>query len=464
MRQNTIMGRLNASLRQFLLALAITMMAACQPNIAPTTLETIADDGVLRVGTLYGRTSFYQGPNGPAGFEYELSAGFADYLGVTLEVYPFYSLTDLKFALRQNHLDVIALGQPLYGEHIPEFLLGPAYQYVDQHVIFRQGETWPRALSELASPILVPAESQQAYILLNINDSPSSPTIEWHTVDDQDSQELLASVATGEIAYTVTDSNTLALQRRRFPQLSIAMTIAEQAPVAWLVNNGSDQSLQASLFEYFDLIRRDSSFAILNEKYFGHVQQFDYVDTRVFIESVKTQLPLFKDWFKRYSGDIDWRLLAALSYQESHWDPNARSNTGVRGLMMLTRATAKDMGIPSRIDPEQSIRGGANYFASLLSRIPARIQSPDRVWMALAAYNIGLGHLEDARVLTQRQGGDPDLWIDVKQRLPLLNQKRYYQKTKYGFAHGDVAKRYVENIRRYYDTLIWLEQQTLPAT
>jgi membrane-bound lytic murein transglycosylase F len=132
-------------------------------------------------------------------------------------------------------------------------------------------------------------------------------------------------------------------------------------------------------------------------------------------------------------------------------------------MMMLTLATAKDMKVKSRLDPEQSISGGSRYYSSLLRRIPARIQSPDRQWMAMAAYNVGLGHLEDARKITERQGYNPDLWVDVKKHLPLLRQKKYYKNTRYGYARGDEAVNYVDNIRRYYDTLVWLEEQTSPV-
>jgi membrane-bound lytic murein transglycosylase F len=160
--------------------------------------------------------------------------------------------------------------------------------------------------------------------------------------------------------------------------------------------------------------------------------------------------------------DIDWRLLAAIGYQESHWDPEASSPTGVRGLMMLTRNTAKLLGLGDRTDPEQSIEGGARYFLRMWRRMPDRIQEPDRTWMALAAYNMGWGHLEDARVLTQRQGGNPDLWRDVSQRLPLLTQERYYSQTKYGYARGTEAQRYVRNIRNYYDILVWMDTRAHP--
>ena len=200
-------------------------------------------------------------------------------------------------------------------------------------------------------------------------------------------------------------------------------------------------------------------FTVLEEKYFGHIRQFDYVDSRAFNQSAESLLKDYKSMFQQYAGDLDWRLLAAMSYQESHWDPDAISRTGVRGLMMLTMDTANDWDVEDRTDAEQSIRGGSRYFASLLGRIPARIGDPDRTWMAMAAYNLGLGHLEDARILTERQGGNPDLWVDVKQRLPQLRQKKYYRTTRYGYARGDEALQYVDNIRRYYDSLLWLDEQ-----
>jgi membrane-bound lytic murein transglycosylase F len=159
---------------------------------------------------------------------------------------------------------------------------------------------------------------------------------------------------------------------------------------------------------------------------------------------------------------VDWRLLAAIGYQESHWDPDATSRTGVRGIMMLTQRTATQLGVNNRLDPEQSIEGGARYFLRMHRRVPARIQEPDRTWMALAAYNMGYGHLEDARVLTQKQGGDPDLWLDVNERLPLLSQEKWYRQTRYGYARGYEAKQYVENIRSYFDTLIWMETRSHP--
>lgn len=122
--------------------------------------------------------------------------------------------------------------------------------------------------------------------------------------------------------------------------------------------------------------------------------------------------------------------------------------------MMLTLPTAKSVGVTNRLDPEQSVRGGVEYLRRIVSRVPDSINEHEKIWFALASYNIGYGHMMDARRLTKAQGGDPNAWADVKDRLPLLRQKRYYSQTRYGYARGDEARNYVENIRRYYQSII----------
>ena len=323
-------------------------------------------------------------------------------------------------------------------------------------MVYRAGTTRPRELDSLVDPVVAVSGSSQAQLLAVLNGASESLLV---TTEDSDAEELLQKVATGEIAYTLADSNRLALQRRRHPNLAVGLTVREEMPMAWALNPELDDSIKAAIIEYFGTVHQSGWFTVLEEKYFGHIRQFDYVDSRAFNQSAESLLKDYKSMFQQYAGDLDWRLLAAMSYQESHWDPDAISRTGVRGLMMLTMDTANDWDVEDRTDAEQSIRGGSRYFASLLGRIPARIGDPDRTWMAMAAYNLGLGHLEDARILTERQGGNPDLWVDVKQRLPQLRQKKYYRTTRYGYARGDEALQYVDNIRRYYDSLLWLDEQ-----
>ena len=378
-------------------------------------------------------------------------------MGVKLEVFPYYNLNDLFPQLSDDNLDMIAAGISVSPERYQKFKFGPGYQRVSEKLVFKQGNVWPRTVDDLDGQLVITAGSSHHESLLRLQRE--NEQLSWKETEDSDMEELLEMVLNEELDYTIADSNILALMRRRYPELSIGFSISPEQDIAWAVNKYRDDSLLAALIEYFGIIQNNGTLAALEDKYFGHVRLFNYVDTREYIKSSKEVLPKFKPWFVQYSGDLDWRLLAAMSYQESHWQPDAKSFTGVRGMMMLTLATAKELGIESRLDPEQSIKGGAKYLTKLLKRIPDRITHPDRLWFALASYNVGLGHLEDARVLTERQGANPDMWVDVKIRLLQLRQKKYYKTTRYGYARGNEAVAYIDNIRRYYDTLVWLDEQ-----
>ena len=433
------------------------IIGGCNDIKQSSSLGDVLDSGVLKVGTTYGLTTYYNGATGPVGFEYELAEGFAGYLGVKLKVFPYYNLDDLFPQLTDAHLDMIAAGISVSPERYQRFKFGPGYQRVSEKLVFKQGKEWPRTIKDLKGELVIAAGSSHHESLLRLQRD--NDQLSWQESDDSDMEELLEMVLNEELEYTIADSNFLSLMRRRYPELAIGFSISPEQDVAWAVNKDRDDSLLAALIEYFGIIQNNGTLAALEDKYFGHVRIFNYVDTREFIKSSRKVLPKFKPWFAQYSGDLDWRLLAAMSYQESHWRPKAKSVTGVRGMMMLTQTTAKELGIVSRLDPEQSIKGGAKYLAKILKRIPDRITQPDRLWFALASYNVGLGHLEDARVLTERQGANPDMWVDVKIRLLQLRQKKYYKTTRYGYARGNEAVAYVDNIRRYYDTLVWLDEQ-----
>ncbi|MDU5839139.1 MAG: membrane-bound lytic murein transglycosylase MltF, partial [Pantoea sp.] len=252
----------------------------------------------------------------------------------------------------------------------------------------------------------------------------------------------------------------IALLQRIHPQLAVAFDVTDEEPVTWYVPHSDDSSLNAAMLDFFNSMGEEGVMARLEEKYLGHVGTFDYVDTRTFLRAIDVTLPEIKPLFEKYAASIDWRLLAAISYQESHWNPLATSPTGVRGMMMLTRNTADSLNVEDRTDTEQSIRGGSLYLQRMMEKVPATIPEDERIWFALAAYNMGYAHMLDARKLTAKQGGNPDSWADVKLRLPMLSQKRYYAQTTYGYARGHEAYNYVENIRKYQLSLVgYLQEQ-----
>ena len=453
--------RLTKALTALLLLLSLAL-AGCKSEQTSANLQRIIDRGYVTVGTLYGNTSYYLDAEGAAGFEYELAQKYASHLGVELKMKPSYNLDELFAQLNSGEVDVLAAGLSVTDERLQQYRFAPSYDNVSQKLVFKQGNIRPRKLADLTGKLSVVAQSSHVENLQFLKQS--NPELTWSATSELDSEELLLSVLNDEIDYTVVDSNTLAINRRYYPEISIGFTIRKAEPLAWVVSKHSDDSILASLIEFFGQVHHNGVLLALDDKYYGHIEEFNYVDTRTFIKAIEKKLPKYRPLFKKYGQEIDWRLLAAISYQESHWDPHARSYTGVRGMMMLTLPTAKQMGIKSRLDAEQSIRGGAKYFKQLIERMPARVPTPDRLWFALASYNIGLGHLNDAREITKQQGGDPDRWVEVKDRLPLLKQKKYYKKTRYGYARGDEPVNYVENIRRYYDTLTWVDNQSKTLT
>lgn len=440
-----------------LVAFILTFLSACDEKNDPASLTRILERGYINVGTIYGPTNFYTTANGFAGFEYELAKSYADSLNVELRIIPSYSLDELFIKLNTGEVDVLAASLSITDKRLKRFRFAPSYETISQKLVFKQGNIRPRKVADLNGKLMVTSGSSYVENLEKLKNS--HPQLSWQETSEFDSEELLAKVLSDEIDYTIIDSNNLAINRSYYPEVSIGFTIEEPQKLAWMVSKNSADDILSSLIEFFGEAHQNGTLSALDDKYYGHIETFNYVETRTFIKAVESTLPKYQALFQRHAQDIDWRLLAAISYQESHWNPTARSYTGVRGMMMLTLATAKQMGIKSRLDTEQSIRGGAKYFKRMIAMMPDRIPSPDRIWFALASYNVGFGHLNDARIITQQQGGDPDRWVEVKKRLPLLQQKKYYKNTKHGYARGEEPVHYVDNIRRFYDTLRWLDNK-----
>lgn len=435
------------------------LLVACEPPRFEVTefVETSPKRTVLKVGTLYGSQTYLNSDLGESGFDYEMAAKFAAYLDVPLEMVPYTHRQQLFAALRNDEIDIVAAAITTTQNRREQFLLGPALYEVNQVLIYKTGTQKPRNLDNLSGDIYVISESAAVDTLTSLQQS--HPNLKWQQVYDKDNEELFSLVAKGELLYTVADSKSLRINQRYLPELRGSIVLDDKTDVVWLLRpNGSDR-LMGSLLSFWHQQKRNGTLEHLNEKYFGHVKRFDYVDTRAFIRAIDNVLPEYQALFEKHAGDLDWRKVAAAGYQESHWNPKARSPTGVRGMMMLTQPTASSVGVDNRLDAEQSIRGGAIYLQKMIDRLPASIPDSQRIWFALASYNVGLGHVEDARKIAQGMGKDPSAWRDVKEVLPLLQQRKYYQHTRYGYARGNEAVHYVENIRRYYDTLVWVDSQ-----
>jgi membrane-bound lytic murein transglycosylase MltF len=246
----------------------------------------------------------------------------------------------------------------------------------------------------------------------------------------------------------------------------VAFDISEPQLLAWVLPKTEDKSLLVEVQKFFKEIKDNGELTRMIERNYGHVEDFDYVDTKVFRRHIEQRLPQFETLFKQAANEqnVDWRLIAAMGYQESHWNPNAISPTGVRGIMMLTLKTAQDLDITNRLDPKNSIYGGTRYFKKTRDRIDKDIAEPDRTWMAMAAYNVGFYHVKDARQLAHKLKKNPNRWADIKTVLPLLAKRKWYKQTHYGYARGWEPVHYVENVRSYYDILKWVDENKKRTT
>lgn len=461
---------ISASLLKFsLVLLPLGAAAVLTAGLAkpPTMLEQVMQEGELVVATRSGLTTYYQDTQGPAGLEYDLARLFAEHLGVDLKIVEVDQFNAILPMVIRREVHLAAAGLSVTDERRERVRFGPAYQEVTQQLVYRSSASMPQGPQDLngATIHLIAGSSHVAHIKGLAQEYPS---LDWLEDDDVDSVQLLSRVWQREIPYTVADSNELQLNQRFYPELRAAFDIGEPQQLAWAFAMGKDDSLREAAHEFFALLETDGRLDQLKERYYGHAGDFDYVGVRRFLRHIDQRLPDYLATFKESADqhDHDWRLLAAVGYQESLWNPRAISPTGVRGIMMLTRATAADMGYQNRIDPTNSIRGGARYLRLIERRLPDTIREPDRTWFTLAAYNIGPGHLQDARMITRQRGGNPDRWIDVMDNLPLLMEEEWYRQTRYGYARGTEAVNYVQNIRGFYDILVWqtTPRQESPAT
>ena len=414
--------------------------------------QAIQERGKLVVGTINHPISYFINGEGESGLEYELSKAFASYLNVELEMRPMESTDTLFDALDEHKIDIAAANLFYQIDKAEHFQLGPSYYSASWQLAYRKGENRPRSLAQINDTLVIPESSELVQILKDAQ--LKHPKLRWRVDKKLTQEELLLQVAEGKIAYTLANSLDISATQQIKPQIAVAFDLTDEMSVHWYLSNNSSNELQSALLDFMNTAIDSGLIANIEEKYFNHFRQFDYVDTKSYLNSIEAILPKFEPLFTKHKGNLDWRLLAAIAYQESHWNPDATSPTGVRGMMMLTKDTAERMKITDRTDPEQSIKAGSEYLHWLIEQIPDSINNDDRIWFALAAYNMGLGHLLDARRLTKSLGGNADNWLDVKKNLPLLAEKRYYTNLKYGYARGYEAVQYVENIRRYMNSIM----------
>ncbi len=443
--------------RNFLLLSLIYTLVYSGCGDRKTVLDTIRESGELRFVTVESPLTYFKGSDAtPEGLEYDLASMYAQSLDLKLNLIVVGNEHEMVALIKNNKAHLGSSASALADYPGNKMQYGYAYLMARKQLVYNHKNARPGSVVYLEEDEIVITEAQSYQSLLKVL-SFYHPNLAWRVLENRSMTEILRLVNANKIPIAIADSNWVEMYRNLYPDIRAAFDITGELPVAWMYRRNSDSSLDKSIGNYFERIRKDGTLAKLINRYYMQTESFDYVDTRTFINKIDSRLPKFRELFIKAAGEteLDWLLLAALGYQESHWDPNAKSPTGVRGLMMLTTDTAKLSGVNDRLDPEQSIMGGARYLIKMMNSIPERIQGEDKIWFALAAYNIGFGHLEDARKLTQSQGSNPDVWLEVSERLPLLADKSWYEKTTHGYARGHEPVKFVQNIRRYYSILKW---------
>ncbi len=398
-------------------------------------------------------TYYLNGDNEYAGIEYDLA---------TLFVKKYAPEYQIKFLLVNSISEVIPTllkGQAniaaanLSVTHLRKELVqfSKPYQETQQQLIYdNETNDKPRNLAAIVDKtIAVPAGTSFAERLSEIQKD--QPKLRWQALRQTNSELLLDQVASGILDFTVADSHLVAMMQNYYPNLSVGMALGKPENIAWALPKNADPQLVKKLNKFFEQIRKDGTLRNLLDRYYGSSNRLNTQDITAFLKLSNSLLPKYQHLFKQAqeTTGIDWRLLAAVSYRESHWNTFNTSPTGVRGLMMLTESTADLMGVTDRLDPKQSVPAGAKYIVKMIETVPDRIPEPDRTYMALAAYNIGYAHVEDARVLAKRLNLNPDRWADIKKTLVMLNDPEYYTTLKYGYASGGAPVIFVESIRSY---------------
>ncbi len=437
------------SLARFGMLLSLIGLIGCPAR--DTSLSRILNRDEIAVITNNSAHGYYIYQEQPMGFEYDLAKAFADYLEVDLKVVtPGWD--NMFTALKADQGDFIAssLTQTLSRESRVDFSNG--YMIVQQQVVVRKGNRSINEIKDLnGQTVHIRSHTSYHERLRALKKQGVDLKIALH--DNIPTEELLRRVQGREIKLTVADSNIIQLNRRYYPDILPAFPISEKQDLGWAVKTG-DKALLKKINEFFMHIKETGTYAKIYNRYYAGTEIFDYVDIKKFHRRLNTRLPKYEATIisvsKKY--DFDWRMIAAMIYQESHFDPRAESYTGALGLMQLTRITAEEMGVKDRLDPIANIKGGIKYLNRLFQRFET-VPAGDRIKFALASYNVGYGHVRDAQVISKDKKLDPNSWKTMEKVLPLLRYPRYYQQTTYGYARGTEPVRYVKRIYKYYDIL-----------
>ena len=428
------------------------LLSACRQPPETTILDNILAAKEITVITRNNPWCYYLYRDQPMGFEYDLSKAFADYLGVRLKVRVVHRWDRMIPDLLGGKGNFIAASMTITPDRQTRAAFSRGYLPIQQHIIVHRRNLKIKGPEDLAGKTVHVTQGTSYHKQL---ETLQAAGIEVDIVlhESLETTALIRMVADETIDITVADNLVAMLTHRYYPQVVLAGPINAEEFLGWAVNPKAEQLLER-INAFLSIVQKNGEFDRTYKRYFTGIDHFDYVDLRAFHREVKKTLPEYLPFIQLFAEQdgFDWRLIAAQMYQESHYDPLAVSHRGAHGLMQISLNTAKNLGVIDIYDPRENIEAGIRHLKELFD-FYHNAREKDRLFIALAAYNVGMGHILDARNIARQQHLDPDKWSSLKKTLPLLTRPEYYEKTKYGYCRGTEPIDYINKINIYYDIL-----------
>jgi membrane-bound lytic murein transglycosylase F len=431
-----------------------------------SNLDVIREEGILRVVTEYNSISYFIYRGQPLGFQYEMLKDLAGQMELELEVSVSNDLEQNFTDLQEGRVDLIAMSLTITSERKEVVAFTVPLLQTRQVLTQRKPKQWEKMNSkqienslirnqlDLAGKMVyVQAGSVYADRLRSLS-SEIGGGIEINEVQ-LESEQLVQRVALGEIDYAICDENVGLVNSTYFPQLDVGTAISFPQHVAWAVHPDSD-SLRVEIDEWLEKYKKTRSYAVLYNKYFKNRHSYRSIHSEHYTLG-SGKISNYDEIIKKESEQIgwDWRLLASLIYQESRFNPQAESWAGAFGLMQLMPGTAKNYGITKSSSPEAQISAGTAFIKWLDNRFIDEISDPEeRIKFILASYNIGYGHIQDARRLAELYEEDPNIWFGVVEEWLLKKSDPVYytdQVVRHGYARGIETYNFVKQIMGRYE-------------
>lgn len=388
------------------------------------------------------------------GFEYELIKEFADRHDLRLDIVIPDSHAGLLAYLNEGKGDVVAAAMTITAERRAQAAFTRPYNEVEELVVVRADEDSIASLADLAGRTVHVRPSSSFYTTLTA----LADSIEGLQIaplpDSLETEDILASVEEGHYDITLCDSNLLDVELAYGRQLKAAFSIKPTA-LGWAVRP-DNPALLAALNQYVQEEKGGLFFNVIKQRYFKNKRTIAKAKDSLRVD-LSGRLSPYDELVKKYARQYgqDWRLITAQMYQESKFNPQATSWVGARGLMQIMPVTGRELGFTDLHDPEENIHAGVKYMAQLVDRFDPKIPIDERMRFALASYNVGYGHVLDARRLARENGWNPDQWFGhVERAMKLLAKPAYYQRARYGFCRGGQPVHYVSNVQSFYDAYV----------